>query len=51
MDRSPKALEQWPASDRQQFRPLPRGWMIAGLALASWLLVLGLGLGVAALLG
>lgn len=51
MDRSPRAFEHWPASGRQEFRQLPRGWMIIGLALASWLLVLGIGLGIAALIG
>ena len=49
MDRGPKALEHWPAT-RRRLANWSRGWVILGLAAAAWILVIGVGWAVWALL-
>ena len=50
MDRGPKALEHWPAT-RRRLANWSRGWVILGLAAAAWIVVIGVGWAVWALLG
>lgn len=50
MDRGHKALGYGPVIGRSHITPFPRGWVIVCLAMAAWLLVIGIGFGVWSLL-
>ena len=42
MERAPKAVERWPAS-RRRFASWRRGYVILALAIAAWMVVIGIG--------
>lgn len=43
MERAPDALDQWSIRGHD-LAFIPRGWVIAGVALIAWILLTGIGL-------